>query len=119
MLSHYPTYFGEVDILPNEHIKSVEMMDGDTYDEINELTITIYPIFLSLIGTQDCNIGFISYGNTAELDGHIKQQIIPRKHTWRTSPITRSSHINGDILQLYKKLHKKLSLFQWERKAKI
>jgi ATP adenylyltransferase len=108
MLSHYPTYFGEIDIIPNEHIEALETMPAEAYEEINRLTIEIYPLVLKIINAQDSNIGLISYGNTATRKGHIIQKIVPRKDTWKKTPITRSNHISGDIKKLYKRL-----LLEW------
>lgn len=104
MLSHYPTYFGEIDIIPHEHIEALETMPMETYKEINTLTTIIYPIILKIVCAQDSNIGLISYGNKATDAEHIKQKIIPRKNTWIKTPITKSNHINGDIKKFYKKL---------------
>jgi ATP adenylyltransferase len=104
MLSHYPSYFGEIDIIPNEHIESLAKMPAETYEEINKLTIEMYPIMLKLVNAQDSNIGLVSYGSKATHREHIRQRLIPRKDSWGKTPITNSNHINGDIKQLYKKL---------------
>ena len=104
MLSHHPTYFGEVDIIPHQHIESIETIPSHTYQEINELTIAIYPLLLRLLNTEDANIGSISYGNKAHHVEHIKQKIIPRKITWNTTSTTRGFHLNGNIINFYKKL---------------
>jgi ATP adenylyltransferase len=104
MLSHYPTYFGEIDIIPNEHIEALEVMTAETYAEINKFTTEIYPLLLKIINAQDSNIGLISYGNKATRKEHIIQKIVPRKDTWRKTPITKSNHISGDIKKLYNKL---------------
>ncbi len=110
MISHHPTYFGEIDILPNEHIESLETMPAETYDEINELTTALYPLVLKILHAQDSNIGLISYGDKATHKEHIKQKIIPRKDSWRKTPITRSNHINADVKIFYGKL-----LSEWHR----
>ena len=73
MLSHHPTYFGEIDIIPHEHIESLETMPVETYEEINQLTTAIYPLVLKIINAQDSNIGLISYGSKATHKEHIKQ----------------------------------------------
>jgi diadenosine tetraphosphate (Ap4A) HIT family hydrolase len=104
MLSHHPTYFGEIDIIPNEHVEAVETMSVELYEEINKLTKEIYPIMLKIINAQDSNIGLISYGNRATRKGHIRQKLIPRKDTWKKTPITQSNHISGDIKKFYKKI---------------
>jgi len=104
MLSHYPTYFGEIDIIPNEHIESLETMPVEMYEEMNQASVDIYPLMLKIINAQDSNIGLISYGDKATQREHIRQKLIPRKDSWNTSPITRSNHINGDIKKFYRKL---------------
>lgn len=110
MLSHYPTYFGEIDIIPHEHIESLETMPTETYKEINQLSNAIYPILLKLVHAQDSNIGLISYGDNATHREHIQHNIIPRRDCWRKTPITRSNHINADVKRLYRKL-----LSEWHR----
>ena len=104
MISHYPSYFGEIDIIPNDHIESLEAMPSKTYEEINTLTIAIYPLLLKILQTQDSNIGLISYGDKATDKNHIQQKLIPRKNSWNTTPITKSYHINASIKKLYNKL---------------
>jgi ATP adenylyltransferase len=104
MLSHYPTYFGEIDIIPNEHIETVEAMSPEAYDEINKLTTEIYPLMLKIVNAQDSNIGLVSYGNKATHKEHIKQRLIPRKDSWKKTPVTKSNHISGDIKKFYKKI---------------
>lgn len=104
MLSHHPTYFGEIDIIPHQHIESLETMPSDTYQEINELTVAICPLLLALLNTQDANIGSISYGHKTQDVEHIKQKIIPRKITWNTTSTTKGFHLNGNIINFYKKL---------------
>ena len=108
MFSHYPTYLGEIDIIPNQHIEAVEMIPAETYEEINQLTVNIYPLILKIIDAQDSNIGLISYGNKAKNKDHIVQKIIPRKDNWKKTPITQSNHVNGDIKKIYRKL-----LLEW------
>jgi len=114
LLSHYPTYFGQLEIIPHDHYTALETMDKETYDEINELTIKIYPLLLNILGTEDSNIGLNSYGTKAEYKEHIRQRIIPRKQSWVTSPITQSNHISSDVLTLYKRL-----LLEWKKPAKM
>ena len=109
MLSHYPTYFGEIDIIPNAHIESIATMPIETYTELNNLTIAIYPLLLKFLETQDSNIGLLSYGMNATHREHIKQKIIPRKIHWNTTPITGAHHINANIKKLYNKL-----LAEWQ-----
>lgn len=104
MLSHHPTYFGEIDIIPHQHIESIETLPSETYQEINELTVAIYPLLLRLLNTEDANIGLISYGHQAQHTEHIKQKIIPRKITWNTTSTTKGFHLNGNIVNFYKKL---------------
>jgi diadenosine tetraphosphate (Ap4A) HIT family hydrolase len=104
MLSHHPTYFGEIDIIPNEHLEAVETMSAKTYEEINKLTTELYPLMLKIINAQDSNVGLVSYGTKATRKGHIIQKLIPRKDTWKKTPITQSNHISGDIKKFYKKL---------------
>lgn len=113
MLSHHPTYLGEVEIIPHEHIESLEIMSPDVYKEINHLTAEFYPILLSLLHTTDSNIGLISYGEQATNREHIRQKIIPRKNTWNTTSTTRAYHLNGDVINLYNKL-----LFLWHKKCR-
>lgn len=104
MLSHHPTYFGEIDIIPHQHVESIETLPTETYQEMNELTVAIYPLLLRLLNTEDANIGLISYGHKAEYAEHIKQKIIPRKITWNTTSTTKGFHLNGNIINFYKKL---------------
>lgn len=104
MLSHFPTYFGEIDIIPHEHEESIQNLSVETYKEIHELTTTLYPLILKILGTQDSNIGLVSYGNKAPHKEHIRQKLIPRKDSWNTTPVTKSNHINAYILKFYKKL---------------
>ena len=104
MLSHYPSYFGEIDIIPNEHIEGLETMPTETYEEVNKLTTDIYPLVLKIINAQDSNIGLVSYGSQSTQKEHIRQKLIPRKDTWKKTPITKSNHISGDIKKFYKKL---------------
>lgn len=104
MLSHYPTYFGEIDIIPNQHIEAVETMSPEAYEEINKLTTEIYPLMLKIVNAQDSNIGLISYGSKATYKEHIKQKLIPRKDTWKKTPITKSNHISADIKKFYNQL---------------
>lgn len=101
MLSHYPTYFGEIDIIPNKHIEAVETMPAETYNEMNDLTTKMYPLMLKIINAQDSNIGLISYGDKAIHKEHIRQKLIPRKDNWKKTPITKSNHINADIKKFY------------------
>jgi ATP adenylyltransferase len=117
MLSHYPTYFGEIDIVPNKHIESLETMPSEIYEEINQATIEIYPLMLKIMNAQDSNIGLVSYGDKAMHKEHIRQKLIPRKDSWKKTPITKSNHINGDINKFYRKL-----LSEWymlHHKAKL
>jgi len=104
MISHYPTYSGEIDILPNNHIESLETMPAETYEEMNDLTTAIYPLLLKILNTQDSNIGILSYGSKAGHTEHIKQKIIPRKNSWNTSPITDAHHVSVNIKKFYRKL---------------
>jgi ATP adenylyltransferase len=104
MLAHYPTYCGEIDIIPNDHIESLETMPAETYEEMNYLTTAIYPLLLKILNTQDSNIGILSYGSKAGHTEHIKQKIIPRKSSWNTTPITDAHHVSANIKRLYRKL---------------
>ena len=117
MLSHYPTYFGEIDIVPNEHIESLETMPVEVYEEINKATVEIYPLMLKIMNAQDSNIGLVSYGDKATHGEHIRQKLIPRKDSWNRSPITRSNHISGDIKKFYRKLSSEWYALQ--HKAKL
>jgi len=104
MLSHYPIYFGEIDIIPHDHIDALEQISTETYEEINDLTRLMYPLLLKHLNTQDCNMGTISYGGKATDQEHIKQKIIPRKSTWNTTSTTRAYHFNSNIINFYHKL---------------
>jgi ATP adenylyltransferase len=115
MLSHYPTYFGEVDIIPYHHQTNLETMDAETYKEMSELTRSICPIILKLVGACDGNIGLISCSSKSQEKRHIQQRVVPRKETWITSTITGAHHLNGDVRNIYEKL-----LLEWNnQKAKM
>ncbi len=123
MLSHYPTYFGEIDIIPNEHVEALEAMSAETYEEINKLTTEMYPLALKIINAQDSNIGLVSYGSKSPQKEHIRQKLIPRKDSWKKTPITKSNHISGDIKRFYNKLlsewHSLLDKNYYKQTAKL
>jgi diadenosine tetraphosphate (Ap4A) HIT family hydrolase len=116
ILAHQSAYFGEINIIPYFHNESLETMSLELYDEINELTLAIYPLLLNLINAQDNNIGLISYGALSTDKHHIRQRIIPRRKDYNASPITESYHLNGDIVMLYNAL---LSAWKQQRNSAL
>jgi ATP adenylyltransferase len=105
MLSHHPTYFGEIDIVPHKHFSALETMDQKTYDEMNYFTIVIYPILLTLLNTQDSNIGLNSYGAKSSCSKHhIHQRIIPREEKGIMSPIVGAHPLSQNAIDLYRDL---------------
>jgi diadenosine tetraphosphate (Ap4A) HIT family hydrolase len=116
MLSHTPTYFGEIDIVPHKHFSALETMDQKTYDEMNHFTSLIYPILLKILNAQDSNIGLNSYGSKSSCSKHhIRQQIIPRKDKWIMSPIVGAAHpLSSNIMDLYREL-----CLEWGQRANL
>lgn len=104
MLSHYPIYPGEIDIIPHDHIESLEQMPLEVYEEINTFAMNLYPLILKIVDAEDSNIGLISYGDKATHTEHIIQKLIPRKDKWKKNPITKNNILNANISEIYNKL---------------
>jgi len=105
MISHYPTFGGEIDIMPSNHIEAVELLPKEVFEEINKLTIIVYPLVLNILNLTDSNLGFVTYGKSlVEHDKeHLRFRIIPRRSVSPT-PITGSFHVHININNFFNSL---------------
>lgn len=79
MLNLYPYNSGHLLIIPNEHLPSLEDLEGETYREMTEVLRDWLRVFKSVMRPEGFNIGS-NLGRTggAGIDQHVHMHIVPR-----------------------------------------